>query len=124
MDSKVSDDMVKPSFGLSFESPATIEPQLVMPAIHTLPFPSQPPILPAPQQIAPTVEDLQKRVAALALDNDALKQWGTSLHVDLMTCELSLLFRMWRISIFKWDCTTRSGSVKQPGNDLHLREGY
>ena len=56
-----------------------------MPALHPLPFNSEPPILPASRQIAPTVEDLQKRVAALKIDNHALRQWGTGLHADLMT---------------------------------------
>ena len=61
--------------------------------LHPLPFPSEPPILPAPQQIAPTVKELQKRVAALALDNQALKQWGTGLHANLMTVWAQLVIQ-------------------------------
>lgn len=64
-----------------------------MPALHPLPFPSEPPILPASQQTALTVEELQKRVASLKSDNHALKQWGTGLHADLMTIRAQLVIQ-------------------------------
>ena len=68
-------------------------PQLVMPPLPPPPFSSDPPILPTSQPIALTVEDLEKRVAALEHDNCALKQWGTGLHADVMTVRAQLVIQ-------------------------------
>ena len=68
-------------------------PQLVMLPLHPLPFSLEPTSSSASHPTVPTVEDLEKRIAALKCDNHKLKQWGTNLHADITTLRVQLVIQ-------------------------------